>query len=90
MMVSGVYAIVNQDLGEVLSTSTVDIAVDTYYLNGADEIVEHPDTQIVMPGSVLTFIPKIFNKGIDCYLRVKVKYINENTDFMDYVSGFSD
>ena len=89
MIVSGVYAVVNQDLGEVLSTSTVDIAVDTYNLNSANEAVEHPDSQAVMPGNVLTFIPKIFNKGIDCYLRVKVNYINDDIDFKDYVSDFS-
>ena len=60
----------------------VDVKIETYK--------EYPTGARVTPGEVITFIPKVLNVGIDCYLRVKIDYVNSNTDFLGYVTSFPD
>ena len=58
----------------------VDIKIETYK--------EYPSGSKVTPGQTITFIPKVENIGIDCYLRVKIDYVNDDTDFLEYVTAF--
>ena len=90
MCISGIYALANQTTNGTFSTSIVDIEIQTFKLDNDNNEVEYNDEdKKVMPGDVISLIPKICNLGEDCYLRFKVNYYNENTDFIDYVEGFT-
>lgn len=58
----------------------VDIKIETYkgYESG----------KTFSPGEVVSFVPKVLNTSVDCYLRVKIEYVNSNTDFLDYITDF--
>ena len=90
MSVSGILAITNQTTNGELSTGIVDIKIQNYKIdNNGQEIAETDDNQEVMPGEIISLIPKIYNLGMECYVRLKVTYIDENTDFTNYVTGLS-
>ena len=89
MMITGVYAITIQTTSTAISTGTVDIEIKNYKLNDENNEVEFENTEILYPGSTTSYIPKVVNWGDDCYLRIKVNYIDNGTNFEDYVTGFS-
>lgn len=89
MTISGIYALTEQGVNGALSTSTIDVEVKTYTKQGGNNEIEYADDKVVFPGDMVDFIPKIFNQGTDCYLRMKINYINDTINFEDYVTGFS-
>ena len=89
MMITGVYALTIQSTSTAINTGIVDIELKNYKLNSANSEVEYEETEILSPGSTVSYIPKIYNWGEDCYLRIKIDYINSNINFEDYVVGFS-
>ena len=89
MTISGIYALTEQGVNGALSTSTVDLEIGTYILDDESNEIEYADDKEVLPGEEVQFIPKVFNKGTDCYLRIKIDYINDAINFEDYVSNFS-
>lgn len=89
MTISGIYALTEQGVNGALSTSTVDVEVKTYTKQGENNEIEYADDKVVFPGDTVDFIPQIFNQGTDCYLRMKINYINDTINFEDYVTGFS-
>lgn len=89
MTISGIYALTEQGVNGALSTSTIDVEVKTYTKQGENNEIEYADDKVVFPGDTVDFIPQIFNQGTDCYLRMKINYINDTINFEDYVTGFS-
>ena len=89
MLVSGVYAVSMQSTTAVLNTGIVDIKLQIQKLNDEGIEVDYEDSDILYPGEITSFIPKVINEGSDCYLRVKFEYINKNIDITDYVTNFS-
>ncbi len=89
MTISGIYALTEQGVNGALSTSTVDVEIGTYILDDENNQIEYGDDRVVLPGENVNFIPKVFNKGTDCYLRIKINYINDSINFEDYISNFS-
>ena len=87
MVISSIYTLANQNLSVALNTSTVDIKLDTFTLSESGK-VEYKDDAVLFPGDIAPFIPVVTNLGESCYLRVKVKYINDDLDFMDYITNF--
>ena len=90
MSISGIYAVTNQVTNGIISTDIVDIELTSFEMNENNEEIEYETTRHVIPGEEISITPKVYNHGMDCYLRIKVKYINENLDFMNYVTGFSE
>jgi len=88
MNISGIYALTNQATNGSLSTGVVDIKIQTYKLNEENEEIYSNDKK-VNPGETISFIPKIENFGENCYVRVKIKYIDANIDFKNYITNFS-
>ena len=88
MNISGIYALTNQATNGSLSTGVVDIKIQTYKLNDGNEEIYSNDKK-VNPGETISFIPKIENFGENCYVRVKIKYIDANIDFKNYITNFS-
>lgn len=84
MSVSGIYALDNQLNGK---TNPVDIELDNYRDVTVEDV--QPYSQGVSPGQIIPFVPKVENVGTDCYLRVRFSYINDETNFLDYISGFA-
>ena len=90
MNVSGIYALTNQITNGIIKTGIVDIKIQTYKLNSENQEINYDDVdKKVIPGDEISLIPKIANLGADCYVRLKINYIDNNTDFMQYVTGFS-
>lgn len=81
MGISAVLALEKQETEGVISTGYVDIDILPYEI---DEDIT------VTLGEQIALVPKVKNKGAACYLRIKISYLNENTNFLDYVSGFND
>ena len=81
----------NQETNGIIQTDVVDIKIQNYKLEDNNKETEYgSEIKKVMPGDKISIIPKVFNLGMDCYLRVKVNYIDGDIDFIDYVAGFSD
>jgi len=78
-----------------LSTSVVDIKLETYKETGEREVpFTEKDRDIqVMPGMAISQIPKITNKAIDCYVRAGIsiegKREVERPLSLEDISGFS-
>lgn len=90
MSISGIYAVTNSQINTGFSTGSIDIKINTYELNTENKEVEYGSMNVkAMPGDDVSLIPKISNLGEECYIRFKVEYVNEETDFINYVSGFS-
>lgn len=89
MSISAIYAMSNEMTNGVISTGIVDIKIDTYQISNGQEVSYGDTKKKVTPGEVVSIIPKIANYGENCYVRVKVNYINSNTDFKNYVTNFS-
>lgn len=43
----------------------------------------------VIPGEEIQFVAKVYNKGIDCYLRIGIKLIDENTNEVRYLNDLN-
>lgn len=80
MCVSGVYALMKDtEIRDSLSTGIVNIELETYNINeDGEEIPYREERKHVMPGNEISLIPKVFNKGEDCYIRAKIDINNEN------------
>ena len=90
MSISGIYAMNDQLTNGVISTGAVDIKLDTYQIDNQGQMINYDyNSKKVSPGETISYIPQVSNIGEDCYLRVKVNYVNENVDFINYVTGFS-
>lgn len=88
MTVSGIYALTNQTVDGIINTGIVDIEIREYILSDGETPYDENE-QKVNPGEKISLIPKIHNLGENCYIRIKVKYINEQINFENYVEGFS-
>ncbi len=90
MSISGIFAINNSLENGTIVTGIVDIKLENYKINSENQQVEYgEDTTIVTPGDNISFIPKVYNAGESCYLRVKFFYVDDNTNIENYVTNFS-
>ena len=91
MSVSGILALTNQEVTGI-STSAVDIEIREFKLNSNNQEEEYTESngRRVLGGETVSLIPKIYNFGENCYIRIKVDYVDDQIDFRNYVSGFSD
>ena len=91
MSISGIYAVSTQILDSEFGVGGVRLEIKTYTLNEQNEEEEYADgTKKVMPGDIISFIPKIKITEDKCYLRIKLYYINDQIEASEYVSGMSD
>lgn len=80
MCVSGIYAFTNISILSVnneINTGVVKIELKQYSVNGnGTETTYNENAQTVLPGEVISLIPRVSNLGDDCYIRVKFSYID--------------
>ena len=88
MCISGIYSLADEinNTESGISTSAVDIELNEY--NQSNEPFSE-DGKVVMPGEVISLIPRVHNLGIECYLRAKIEYSIEDTYLSewDYIEG---
>lgn len=91
MSISGIYAINDNVVSdETFRTGSVDIELEYFTLNNDNEEKYSEVDKPVMPGDKISLIPKVHNLGEDCYLRIKIQFIDEDIDALKYITGFSD
>lgn len=69
--------------------SVVDIEIKEYQnVNGRE--VAWEDNPTVLPGDYLSKIPRIYNHGADCYVRVKITFLEPGLFSEEHLLGMSD
>ena len=86
--ISGIYALTNDVINNTestISTYYVDIKLEQYQ-NGESYTKEN---EVVVPGEVIPLNTKINNLGINCYVRAKITYTLNNTEYIEsnYING---
>lgn len=69
---ASILAMTETSVTNYLSTGIVDIELEEYQIqDGKEEAYE--DVKDILPGQVISKIPRIHNAGNDCYIRVKLE-----------------
>lgn len=83
MCISGIYAFTNTSILSIkndINTGAVNIELKEYTIvDGKEALYKDSDEKSVMPGQVISLIPRIINSGDSCYVRAKVSYENKIT-----------
>ena len=84
MLTSGsglIYARATASVNNTFEFGVVDISLDEYQIQNNKEVA-YPNKPItIVPGMVISKIPRIHNSGADCYVRAKISF--KNTDEID-------
>lgn len=68
---AAIYAMTETSVTNQISTGIVDIELEEYQVRDGEE-QPYEDVKDVLPGQVISKIPRIHNAGNDCYIRVKL------------------
>lgn len=83
MFISGIYAFTNLSILSVkneINTGAVKIELEEYSMDsGKETLFEETNYAGVMPGQIISLIPRISNVGAPCYIRAKVLYSDEGS-----------
>lgn len=79
---TGIYARTTTSVTNHIDTGIVDITLKEYQLDEKGRLEGWVDNPMVMPGSQISKIPEVTNKGNDCWVRVKLTF--ENVEGLDY------
>lgn len=95
MSVSGIYALTKDTniVEKTFNKNGVSIQLQEYTLNSENkEIQYNNENKNVVPSEEISLVPKVFNMGVDCYIRAKVTLLNrrENVEYSDFIKGVSD
>lgn len=96
MFISGIYAFTNLSILSIkneINTGAVKIELQEYTVsNGTEALYDGSDSEKVMPGQVISLIPRVSNIGDPCYIRAKVSYSKEDSELVnvDKIDNVSD
>ena len=96
MFISGIYAFTNLSILSIkneINTGAVKIELQEYTVsNGTETLYDESDSEKVMPGQVISLIPRVSNIGDPCYIRAKVSYSKEDSELVnvDKIDNVSD
>ena len=96
MFISGIYAFTNLSILSIkneINTGAVKIELQEYTVsNGTETLYDKSDSEKVMPGQVISLIPRVSNIGDPCYIRAKVSYSKEDSELVnvDRIDNVSD
>ena len=71
---TGIYARTTTSVTNHFDTGIVDITLKEYQLGESGEMENWVDNPMVMPGTRISKIPQVTNKGNDCWIRVKLTF----------------
>lgn len=81
MCISGIYAFTNSTILSIeneLNTGAVNIELNEYTIsNGTETIYDETTAKSVLPGQVISLIPRISNLGDSSYIRAKISYTSD-------------
>ena len=82
MCISGIYAFTNISISTIendINTGAVNIELKQYTTNNnGKEVMYNENEKTVLPGEVISIIPRVSNLGDSCYIRAKFSYTNIN------------
>lgn len=82
MCISGIYAFSNTSILSIkndINTGAVNIELQEYTIsNGKEVVYDEGEEQSVVPGQVISLIPRVTNSGDSSYIRTKIKYEAED------------
>jgi len=78
---AGIYARATTSVTNHFDTGIVDITLVEYQLSESGELEGWVDNPMLLPGSRISKIPEVENKGNDCLVRVKLTF--ENVEGLD-------
>lgn len=84
-----IYGMVSVDVTNEFETGIVDIRIKEYQIEN-DKEVEWVDNPTILPGQKISKIPRIYNDGNDCYIRVKITFRGTSELNDANLSGISD
>jgi len=92
MSISGIYSLNNEVISgseTILSTAFIDIDLKEYTIEEGEEKIFSGEGGYVVPGDIISIIPRVNNLGSQCYLRTKITYFigNEQLNEADYIDG---
>lgn len=79
---TGIYARSTVAVENRFDTGIVDIALDEYQLDQNGGVESWEDNPMLLPGSRISKIPEVTNRGNDCWVRVKLSF--ENVEGLDH------
>lgn len=83
------YAKTSVDVTNNFETGIVDIGIKEYQItDGKEELWK--DNPIVLPGDKVSKIPRVYNYGADCYVRVKIAFRETEEITEEHLFGISD
>lgn len=71
---TAVYAFQDSEVINRFHTGSVNIRLKEYMMSPEGLEVEFADPENILPGKYISKIPRIFNEGADCFVRVKISY----------------
>ena len=90
MMISCVFALTQKTIPTGLATGNININLNTYELNkDFEEVIYGTENKIYLNGDDVSLIPKVQNIGDDCYIRIKIDYINSEFNSGDYINNMT-
>lgn len=84
-----IYALTSVEVTNELETGIVDIRIKEYQNVGGKE-VPWEDDPLFLPGDTISKIPRIYNDGNDCYIRVKITFRDTDDLSENNLLGISD
>lgn len=81
MCISGIYAFTNSQILTVkneVNTGAINIELKEYSVQNGQELIYTDSETMVLPGQIISLIPRISNKGDSSYVRAKLLYTSED------------
>ena len=76
--ISGIYGLPKAYVLYQANSGKVAIHLEEYRMNGEKEVPWETEEN-VLPGGLISKIPRIVNDGADCYVRAKIVFTSEET-----------
>lgn len=96
MCISGIYAFTNTSIlgiKDELNTGAINIELQEYTIKEGQELIYSNNETTVLPGQIISLIPRINNVGDSSYVRAKLTYTSEDNSLIqisdDNVDGMS-
>lgn len=76
--ISGIYGLPKAYVLYQANSGKIEIHLEEYRMNGEKEVPWETEEN-VLPGGLISKIPRIVNDGADCYVRAKIVFTSEET-----------